>query len=286
MTLDEWLRKGEALLRTGPHPERARPDAELLLRHLLKIERASLLARWKERLDENEAAHYQALLERRRAGEPVQYIRGEAAFYGLTLRVSSDVLIPRPETEHVVEKVIELARRFQAPPRILDVGTGSGAIAIAVAHDLPSAVVTASDVSAPALEMARANAARLGFAGRIGFVRGDLLAPVAGRQFDVVVSNPPYVSRAECETLAVEVRDYEPAVALYAGDDGLAIYRRLIPAARAALVPGGYIVLEIGFSQAEQIGLMLLAEGFDTVEFAPDLQGILRVASARRAAIV
>ncbi|HTX76193.1 MAG TPA: peptide chain release factor N(5)-glutamine methyltransferase [Terracidiphilus sp.] len=285
MTLDEWLRKGEALLRTGPHPERARPDAELLLRHMLKLERASLLARWKERLDESEAAHYQALLERRFAGEPVQYILGEAAFYGLTLHVTRDVLIPRPETEHVVEKVIELAPRFQKP-RIVDVGAGSGAIAIAVAHDLPSAAITAIDISAPALEIAHENAARAGFADRIRFLRGDLMAPIAGEQFDMVVSNPPYVSRSECEMLAVEVRDYEPAIALFAGDDGLAIYRRLIPAARAALAPGGYIVLEIGYGQAEQIGVLLLAEGFDSIEFAPDLQLIPRVASARRVAIL
>lgn len=285
MTLDEWLRKGEALLRTGPHPDRARPDAELLLRHMLKLERAPLLARWKERLDENEAKHYQTLLERRLAGEPVQYILGEAAFYGLSLRVTRDVLIPRPETEHVVEKIIELAPLFKKP-RILDVGAGSGAIAIAVAHEWPSAVVTATDVSAPALEIARKNAARAGFADRIRLLRGDLMTPVAGEQFDLIASNPPYVARSERDTLAVEVRDHEPEIALFAGDDGLAVYRRLIPTARTALVPGGYIVLEIGYGQAEKIGVLLLSEGFDTVELTPDLQGILRVASARRVAIL
>jgi release factor glutamine methyltransferase len=285
MTLEEWLRKGEALLGTGPHPERARPDAELLLRHLLKLERAPLLARWKEVLDEKEAAHFEELLQRRLAGEPVQYILGEAEFYGITLRVTRDVLIPRPETEHVVEKIIDLAARFQMP-RILDVGTGSGAIAIAVAHDCPGAAITATDVSAPALEIAGENAARAGFAHRIRFLRGDLLAPVAGEQFDVVASNPPYVATCERETLAAEVRDYEPGIALFAGDDGLAIYRRLIPAARAALVPGGFLVLEIGYGQAENVGVLLLADGFDSIEFTPDLQGIPRVASARRVAIV
>ncbi|HWE83827.1 MAG TPA: peptide chain release factor N(5)-glutamine methyltransferase [Terracidiphilus sp.] len=285
MTVDEWLRKGEALLGTGPHPERARPDAELLLRHLLKLEWASLLARRKERLDENEAAHYLALLERRLAGEPVQYILGAAEFYGIALRLTRDVLIPRPETEHVVEKVIELAASFHQP-RILDVGTGSGAIAIAVAHDCPAAVITATDVSVAALETARENAARAGFADRILFLHGDLLAPVAGEQFDVVVSNPPYVAESERDTLAVEVREYEPAMALFAGDDGLAVYRRLIPATRSALVPGGFLVLEIGYGQAENVGVLLLAAGFDLIEFTPDLQGIPRVASARRVAIV
>lgn len=285
MTLDEWMRKGEALLSTGPHPERARPDAELLLRHLLKLERAPLLARWKEVLDEKEAAHFELLLERRLAGEPVQYILGGAEFYGIALRVTRDVLIPRPETEHVVEKVIELVSRFQKP-RILDVGTGSGAIAIAIAHHCPGAAITATDVSAPALEIAGENAARAGFASRIRFLRGDLLAPVHGEQFDVVASNPPYVATPERDTLAVEVRDYEPGIALFAGDDGLAVYRRLIPAARVALVPGGFLVLEIGYGQAEKVAVLLLADGFDSIEFTPDLQGIPRVASARRVAIV
>ncbi len=281
MTLKEWLRKGETRLRAGPHPERARLDAELLLRHLLKLERAALLVRWKEVLDGKESAHLQELLQRRLAGEPIQYITGEAEFYGLPLRVSRDVLIPRPETEHVVEKAVALARGFSRP-RIVDVGTGSGAIALALAHQLPQAGVTAIDVSEAALEIAQENARRNGLSDRIRFTRGDLLAPVAGEQFDVIVSNPPYVATSERDTLDVEVRGYEPPIALFAGEDGLSIHRRLIWQARDVLVSGGFIVLEIGYNQGDAVGALLLAEGFECVEFAPDLQGIPRVASARR----
>lgn len=285
MTLDEWLPKGEALLRTGPHPERARQDADTLLCFAIKRDRTWLLTHKNHGIDVDQAERLDAALSRRMAGEPIQYITGEAEFYGLPFRVTRDVLIPRPETEHVVEKVIELAPFF-AKPRILDVGTGSGAIAIAVAHNCPFAATTATDVSGPALEIACKNAARAGLADRIRFLRGDLLTPAAGEQFDIIASNPPYVAGSERNTLAVEVRDYEPEIALFAGDDGLAVYRRLIPAAVAALVVGGYLVLEIGYGQAEQVSNLLTEAGFEAIEFVPDLQGIPRVASARRAAVL
>ncbi|HKF48774.1 MAG TPA: peptide chain release factor N(5)-glutamine methyltransferase [Terracidiphilus sp.] len=281
MTLEECVRKGEALLRTGPHPGRARADAELLLRHLLQRDRAAVLARWKERLAEDEQAHYSELLKRRLTGEPVQYILGETEFHGLPLRVTRDVLIPRPETEHVVEKAAGLASRV-AQPRIVDVGTGSGAIAIALAAALPAAQITAIDMSGPALEIAKENAARNHVADRIRFLRGDLLSPVAGECFDMVASNPPYVSRSEISTLEVEVRDFEPELALFAGDDGLAIYRRLIPAAHRSLVPGGALVLEIGYGQAEALCALLAENRFERVEFTADLQGIPRVVSSLR----
>jgi len=224
---------------------------------------------------------YSQLLSRRAAGEPIQYIVGETEFYGLPFHVTREVLIPRPETEHLVEKVLELLPLF-SPPRIVDVGTGSGAIAIALAHEWPSAVVTSIDVSSSALELARRNAARNGFADRIRFLEGDLLAPVAGEQFDVVVSNPPYVATVDRETLAAEVREHEPAVALFAGDDGLDVIRRLIPEALAALVSGGYLLLEIGQSQSGATGDLLASAGYEAIEFVPDLQGIPRVAVARR----
>jgi release factor glutamine methyltransferase len=284
MTLEDWLRKGEALLRTGPHPDRAWPDAELLLRHVLKLERAALLARWKKHVDEPDVEQYTALLQRRLAGEPVQYITGEAEFYGMTIRVTPDVLIPRPETEHIVEKVIELAPLFPRP-RIVDVGTGSGAIAIAIAHEWPKAQVTAIDLSPSALEIARDNGRSLGVAGRIRLLCGDLFAPVAGERFDFVVSNPPYVAQSDRSSLAVEVRDYEPELALFAGEDGLEVYRRLIPAAHKALDDGGWVVLEIGYGQSEAVRELLAACGFESIEFAADLQGIPRVASARRKSI-
>ncbi len=288
MTLQEALESGEAALRAGPHPDRARRDAELLLRHVMQHERAALLARWTEKLDEREAAQYAAVIERRATGEPVQYILGETEFYGLPLRVTPDVLIPRPETEHLVEKALELAARFTRP-RIVDVGTGSGAIAIALAHEVPTASVTAIDLSGPALAIAQENAERNGVASRISFLRGDLLAPIADgirpavERVDIVVSNPPYIAKTERASLAVEVREFEPAIALFAGDDGLDVYRRLIPAAFVALVQGGFIVLEIGYGQQHAIRELLEASGFLDIEFTPDLQGIARVASAQRA---
>jgi release factor glutamine methyltransferase len=295
MTLREWLQKAEAHLRVGPHPDRARRDAELLLLYVVRRERAALLARWNEKLDEQEAARYVDLIERRRAGEPIQYILGETEFYGLPFRVTRDVLIPRPETEHLVERVIALAAQF-ARPRIVDVGTGSGAIAIALAHTLTSAEITAIDLSAPALAIAQENAARNGVDARICFLRGNLLEPVTAAadpvfpeietRFDFVVSNPPYVPRTDRETLSVEVRDYEPALALFAGDDGLEVYRRLIPAAFAALNSGGHIALEIGFGQRDAVAALLEESGFRNIDFTPDLQGIPRVACAQRPSVL
>ena len=161
MTLEDWLARGEAQLRAGPHPDRARRDAETLLLHVIRSERTALLVRWKERLDEAEAERYLDLLTRRHAGEPIQYILGETEFYGLPFYVTRDCLIPRPETEHLVEKVIELAAGFPAP-RIADIGTGSGCIAVALAAKLPHASLTAIDLSAPALDLAQRNAHPIG----------------------------------------------------------------------------------------------------------------------------
>jgi release factor glutamine methyltransferase len=272
---------GAMRLHLGPHRDRARRDAETLLLHLLGKNRAWMLAHLDDELGYDCAEQYIALLERRFAGEPMQYIFGEAEFYRLPFHVTPDVLIPRPETEHVVEKMLKLATNFAAP-RILDVGTGSGAIAVALAHELPEAVVTAIDLFAAALSVARENAQRNGVAERVRFLEGDLLEPVAGEQFDMVVSNPPYVANADRESLAVEVRDYEPGQALFAGTDGLDVYGRLIPQAFAALAPGGYLVMEIGYGQEPPVGALLGEAGFENVEFSADLQGIPRVACAQK----
>ncbi|MDR3451877.1 MAG: peptide chain release factor N(5)-glutamine methyltransferase, partial [Rhodoferax sp.] len=181
----------------------------------------------------------------------------------------------------LVERAIALAHLFPAP-RILDVGTGSGAIAVALAHALPHASITTIDLSAAALSVARRNAACCALAERIRFLQGDLLAPVAGESFDLIVSNPPYVPTADRDTLAVEVRDHEPELALFAGTDGLDIYRRLIPASFAALAPGGWFVFEIGFGQSESVRSLLADAGFAGIQFTPDLQGIPRVAEGQR----
>ena len=278
-SLRHHLDLGEFALKDGPHPESARRDADVLLMHTRKKSRAWLMAHGDELLSDELFLSYTELLERRRRGEPIQYITGETEFYGLPFRVMPEVLIPRPETEHLVEKVIELAARFEQP-RIVDVGTGSGAIAVALAHEWLSAVITAIDLSSSALAIARENAKRNEV--DLRFLDGDLLAPVAGECFEIVVSNPPYVPSGDRATLSVEVREYEPALALFAGDDGLDVYCRLIPAAFGALVPGGYVALEIGYGQSKAITELLAKAGFEQIEFVPDLQGIPRVASARR----
>ena len=281
MQLLEWLRQGEARLQAGPHPERARLDAQTLLLHLIGKDRAWLLSHPDEEFGGCKSIGYSQLIERRAAGEPIQYITGECEFFGLPFRVNRDVLIPRPETEHLVEKALELAADF-AQPRIVDVGTGSGAIAVALAHKLPNAEVTAIDLSSAALQVAKGNAECNSVADRIRFLEGDLLAPVAGEQFEFVVSNPPYVANGDRELLAAEVREHEPELALFAGSHGLDIYSRLAPAAYQAVAPNAFALFEIGYGQADAIAQLLRAVGFKDVQFTKDLQGIDRVICGRR----
>jgi release factor glutamine methyltransferase len=310
------LAQGTGRLLSGPHRVSARRDAELLLMHLLEKERAWLIAHADDDLGFNLWKPYYQLIHRRNVGEPIQYITGQQEFYGLPFRVAPDVLIPRPETEHLVEKALELAASLNgfvkgcdfsfepginprptattnysvaclAPanagfPRILDVGTGSGAIAVTLAHHLPNAQITAIDISASALQIARENAASNSVADRIRFLESDLLSSVEFEKFEVVVSNPPYVPDADRESLSVEVRDHEPALALFAGEDGLDIYRRLIPEAFAVLESSGYLLMEIGYGQSASVEGLLAQAGFESIEFVPDLQGILRVACGRR----
>lgn len=285
-TIRMLVADAERILASGPHPEKAHRDSEELLLFALRRDvpsatRAWLIAREKSAVTPDVALAFDSLMKRRVAGEPTQYITGESEFYGLPFNVTRAVLIPRPETEHLVEKAILMAQRI-SQPRIVDVGTGSGAIAIALACKLPDAQIAATEVSPDALAIARGNAERNGMADRIRFLEGDLLRPVAGELFDFVVSNPPYVPERDRASLAVEVRDYEPAQALFAGEDGLAVYRRLIPAALAALAPGGYLVLEIGYGQSEAVRDLLLRAGFAGIEFTADLQGIPRVALAHK----
>jgi release factor glutamine methyltransferase len=285
-TIRNLLADAERSLAEGPHAERARRDAETLLIHVIRndapdVNLAWLIAHGYETLPARETSAFRAWVERRRAGEPIQYITGEAEFYGLSFRVNRAVLIPRPETEHLVERVIEIAGGL-GKQRIADVGTGSGAIAVALACKLPAARILATEISAEALAVARGNAERNGVANRVAFHEGDLLAPVAGKLFDFVISNPPYVPERDRESLSVEVRDYEPVQALFAGPDGLGVYRRLIPAAFKALFHDRYLVLEIGFGQQEAVGELLADARFEDIEFTKDLQGISRVAVGRR----
>ncbi len=282
MTLREALTSATRQLDASPGlcADAAR-DAALLLRHMLAISHAAQLADSERALTPAQQSAYDALISRRLANEPIQYITGEQEFYGLALRVTPAVLIPRPETEQLVEAV--LAELDGARPlRILDVGTGSGAIAIALAFHLPHAQITAVDLSAAALEVATANTARHALADRIRYLKSDLLDafPPNEAPFAAIVSNPPYVPTADRASLHPQVRDHEPSAALFAGPDGLDIYRRLIPQARAALQPNGLLALEIGHNQREAIASLL--SDWNQLRFLDDLQHIPRIALARK----
>jgi release factor glutamine methyltransferase len=281
MTLRALADAAEAELRKGPHPERARRDAETLLLHLLRQNRAWLLTNLDAQASPESQSAFDKLIARRRSGEPIQYITGTAEFFGLPFAVSPHVLVPRPETEHLVEEVALLASAFKRPT-IADIGTGSGAIAIALAHSLPDARIFATDLSPDALSIARTNAAQNHVSDRISFFEGDLLAPLAGNTFSIIASNPPYIPLSDFQSLSVEVREFEPHAALFAGEDGLAIYRRLIPAAYELLLPGGWLVMEIGFGQEAAIRESLVSNGYIDVHSVPDYQGIPRVAAGRR----
>jgi release factor glutamine methyltransferase len=274
VTLQAALKEGAAKL---SHVEGGRRDAELLLLRASRRDRTFLLTRPEAELLPPALEQYRAWIDRRARREPVQYILGEQEFYGLRFRVTKDVLIPRPETEHLVEALLERVDHT-TPLSIVDVGTGSGAIAVAIAHSLPRAQVTALDLSPEALELARENAQWHGVAGRVRFLESDLLAAIAGEQFDAVVSNPPYI--ADGEVLEAQVRDYEPPSALYAGPTGFEIYERLIPQSFEVLKPGGWLMLEIGHGQ--QDGILRLLGSWADKDFVQDLQGIPRVAIARR----
>ena len=251
----------------------------------LDCNRAYLYAHPERELTREESQRYDEAISQRATGVPAQYITGHQEFWGLDLIVTPAVLIPRPETEHVVETVLALAKpdgRERPSPhglRIVDVGTGSGAIAIALAKELPAAEIHATDISASALEIARENAARHELSSRIFFHQADLLTGLTG-EFDIVVSNPPYVGESEEDSVQLEVRKFEPRNAVFAGPTGLEVIERLIPQAQAALNPGGWLVFEISGTIVD--GVQRLLSGWDNMEIKNDLQGIARVASARR----
>lgn len=273
-------------------------NAELLIMFTLGCDRAYLYAHPERELTPDEMQRYDEALAKRARGTPAQYITGHQEFWGLDLVVSPAVLIPRPETEHLVEAVLELfrsgvqkqeqdqrSRTASAPHKqvqIVDVGTGSGAIALALAKELAGARVLAIDISQEALEVARDNAARHDLASRIEFRQGDLLAGFPPASVDFVVSNPPYVGESEEDSVQMEVRKFEPRSAVFAGPTGLEVIARLIPQANAALVPGAWLLLEISGTIAD--GVRALLAGWDEVAIRNDLQGISRVALARKGA--
>jgi release factor glutamine methyltransferase len=263
--------------------ESARLDAEVLLAHVRGCPRIALYTAFGEPVPEAQRTAFREFVKRRGAGEPVAYLVGHREFFSLPFRVTRDVLVPRPETEGLVVRAIDLCKGMDAP-RIVDVGTGSGAIVVALAKHLPRARLAAGDVSAAALEVARGNAARHGVADRIAFAASDLLAdPALSGPWDVIVSNPPYVREDEFAALPRDVRDHEPRGALVAGPTGVEVVARLAEAAETALAPGGWLLVEIGPAVAEAAEAALAARpGLDPQPTLKDLAGLPRIVQARR----
>jgi release factor glutamine methyltransferase len=292
--LKDALARAIARLTTENVPS-PRLNAELLLMFTLNSDRAYLFAHPERKLTAEEESSYEAALAERSRGVPAQYITGHQEFWGMDLIVTPAVLIPRPETEHVTETVLEIqtsgvrrqtsdqtypeVRGPRSKVRIADVGTGSGCIALALAKELPDAEIHATDISPDALEVARANAARHQLDRRIHFRQADLLEGVK-RDFDFVVSNPPYVGESEEDQVQLEVRKFEPRNAVFAGPKGIEVIARLIPQARKILRPGGWLIMEISGTIAEEVRKLL--EGWQEVMIKPDLQSIPRVVQARK----
>jgi release factor glutamine methyltransferase len=309
MRLRETLQSGLKTLLEHQVPS-AQLAAELLLMHVLGCSRGYLYSHPEKEIPQETIDRYFDLITERTTGKPTQYITGHQEFWGLDFVVTPDVLIPRPETEHVVEAVLEVLNRQGCPKdarlRIVDVGTGSGCIALALAAELPRAILFGVDVSRMALVVASENALRLGMGDRVKFLEGDLLGRFLDDDFlgtfDFVVSNPPYVSRDELDKVQREVRDFEPRVALGDLETGDEVYRRLFPQALQALKPGGHVVVEIGYNMRDAVVSLLehdAAPGFSPagadadlkidatpawtdIEVKPDLRGIPRVVSARK----
>jgi release factor glutamine methyltransferase len=272
LSVQKALSQGAALLRDAS-VSAPRLTAEVLLAHAMGRDRTWFYAHSEEELREVHWIHYGRYLHERMQGKPAQYITRQQEFYGRDFSVSPAVLIPRPETELVVEAALE---KLHVGAKALDVGTGSGAIAATLALET-GAKVTATDVSSAALAVAAANIQRLDAA--VDLVACDLAAPFAEASFHVVVSNLPYIPESESATLAPEVREFEPHLALFGGPDGLALYRRLIPQARNILLPGGWLILELAWNRSEDV--VRLLTGWKDIEVRPDLAGLPRILLAR-----
>ncbi len=265
----------------------SRLDAEVLLAESLGMDRVGLYTHFDQPLQPEELARFKKLIQRRMAHEPLAYIIGKKEFWSLPFKVTPDVLIPRPETESLVGEALRVladGERSDRGWRILEIGTGSGAISIALAKEVPSASLVATDLSEKALALARENAFRNGFQGRIRFLHGDLFDPLKEENpFDLILSNPPYIPRNHFPSLAPEVRDFEPRMALEGGKDGLAFFRRALPRMGRYLLPGGWFIAEIGAGQDTDIRKMAAANpDLEAFTFIPDLAGIKRVFKARK----
>jgi len=271
--------------------DEGRVDAEVLLRFAMGTDRASAYARWRDTLDRSEWHRYQNLVERRAKREPLAYIVGAKEFMSLEFEVTPDVLIPRPETELLVELAIQSIAETRpenptAAPVAMDIGTGSGCIAVAIAKHVPAATVYASDISEGALACAERNAERHGVVERIHFRYGDVYEAFADDGLEgkvtVIASNPPYISRAELDELQPEITEFEPKIAYFGGDDGLLFHRKLVDGAAPFLTDSGVLCFEVGFAQAETVRDLIVADGrYDIVDTLMDFAGIERVIVAR-----
>jgi release factor glutamine methyltransferase len=286
-TIGQWLEVATATLAAAS--DQARADAEELLSRLLRRSRTELYFERETPVSTEQARTLERWLERRAAGKPVQYITGRAAFRGLDLAVTPAVLIPRPETERLVEAVFEVLSEQRArwpAPRVLDLGTGSGAIALALAEEWPAARVSASERSEQALEVARANAGERGLEARVRFLAGDWLDAVPGdERFEVIVSNPPYIAETERDALPIDVREHEPAAALFSGPTGLEALREIVDQSPRHLVAGGLLALELAEMRALEVRAWLDgARDWEEVALRDDLTGRPRILLARRQA--
>jgi len=275
MTINQLIEQGTRILDQAG-VDTPRLDTELLLQHLLGVGRAYLYAHPEEEVGGDILQEWQTRLERRARREPLAYILGKAGFYGLEFAVTPDVLVPRPETEVLVEAVLG-----KQPATVADIGTGSGCIAVAVAVNLPRVRVWATDISEAALRVARENAQRHGVAQRVCFLQGDLLQPLAGLRVEVIASNPPYVAESERLSLQPEVRNWEPPHALFTGGDALQFHRRLAAEAHFHLQESGWLMMEVGMGQAEAVASLLEESGYTAVRILNDLAGIGRVVEGR-----
>ena len=278
------LQEATALLRAAGIADNARPDARTLLSHTLARDHAFLIAHADEEIEPATLALFRARVARRAAGEPVQYITGRQEFYGLDFEVTPAVLIPRPETELLVEAALELLRETSAPPLVCDVGTGSGCIPIALLHERRDARAIGLDISPEALDVAARNAARHGVAARLTLLVSDCFAALDSRAgpFTLITSNPPYIAEEDIPHLQREVREHEPRVALTPGGDGLSMIRRLFREAPRFLDAGGHLLCEIGYNQHEAVASLVDGNVWTILDTRKDLQGIPRMIVLRR----
>lgn len=283
-TIAETLKRAGEALRAAAIPNDLL-DAQTLMAHAIGQDRTYLIVNFNRELTAGQMADYQDLIARRAAGEPLQYITGHQEFFGLDFEVTPDVLIPRPETELIIEETLriveEAGQAHPSSPVILDIGTGSGCIALAIARELPEARVIAADISPAALRVAKRNATRHDLA--VSFVASDLLGAFAETSFaDFLLSNPPYVAQSEMPKLQREVREWEPRIALTDAGDGLGFYRRLLRDAPARLNPGGYLICEMGYTQSEAISALVDRSLWAEPQLLDDLQGIPRTIVLRK----